>query len=284
MHHKFLKHAVVNLTPEEKIEIENYIIFLLEAGLTKDYIAQSYLTIVKDTFTEELYFQKTGRYRFSSFAEAQEAVYDNKEYMHHYMVGLALSSFLWLNHAKIRRFFQKNLSLFSEKRGIYREVGPGHGMYFLEAMRNCNFKNYEGIDISPTSVEMTKKIVSSGFFGDFPNAKIIQSDFLKAENMQPADVLVMGEVLEHVENPGVFLKRSYETTSEDSIFFMTTCINAPAIDHLYNPGSVENLERLIADHKYIIQDRCIVPRDETTLEECHKKKLAINVAYLLVKS
>jgi 2-polyprenyl-3-methyl-5-hydroxy-6-metoxy-1,4-benzoquinol methylase len=199
------------------------------------------------------------------------------------MIGLALSSFWWSNHITMRRFFQHHLPEWSNRTGIYREVGPGHGMYFLESIRKCRFQRYEGIDISPTSVAMTRRIINSGFFGSFPNATVLQADFLAASNLLPADVLVMGEVLEHVEDPGLFLAKSYEMTVSDPVVFLTTCINAPAIDHLYNPETLEKLEHLFVDHGFVIRDRCIVPRDGVTLEVCARDRLAINVAYVLGK-
>ncbi|MGB3290145.1 MAG: methyltransferase domain-containing protein [Burkholderiaceae bacterium] len=283
MHRKFLFRALENLTHEERNEVENYLDFLFAEKITIEEVAASYLTIVEDTFREELRFRETGRYRFSTFAEAQAMVYNDDAYMSRYMIGLALSSFWWSNHMKMRRFFQEKIPLLSTRAGIYREVGPGHGMYFLESMRRCNFSSYEGIDISPTSVQMTSRIIDSGYFGTFPNARIILSDFLDGSQLQPSDALIMGEVLEHVENPGAFLRRAYETTTADPFFFLTTCINAPAIDHLYNPESVENLEKLFNEYGFFIKDRCIVPRDGATLEECQRERLAINVAYVLGK-
>src|SRR5262249_45612317 len=181
-------------------------------------------------------------------------------------------------------FFQSQLPLLATRSGTYREVGPGHGMYFLETMRHCRFESYEGIDISPTSVELTRRLIDSGAFGSFPRARIVLGDFLDAAPLAKANVLVMGEVLEHVEDPGVFLTRAYQTTVEDPVFFLTTCINAPAIDHLYNPETIENLEQLFHDHGFVVRDRCIVPRDGATLDECIRDRLAINVAYVLGKT
>jgi len=283
MHRKFLLRAIADLSQAENAEVETYIAFQQQCGLSAERIAGGYLTIVEDTFNEELRFRETGRYRFSTFAEAQSAVYDNHDYMSRYMVGLALSSFWWSNHMKMRRFFKSHLPALAERSGIYREVGPGHGMYFLESMRKCRFSVYEGIDISPTSVAMTRRVVDSGFFGVFPHARVVEADFLAPAELQPADVLVMGEVLEHVENPGLFLTRAHQTTVPDPVFFLTTCINAPAIDHLYNPESVQRLEQLFADHGFVVRERCIVPRDGATLQECVRDRLAINVAYLLGK-
>ncbi len=284
MHRKFLMRSIGDLVDSELDEVEKYVNFLINENYTPDQIGLSYLTIVEDTFLEELRFRETGRYKYASFTEAQDTVYNNHEYMQRYMIGLALSSFWWANHTRIRRFYQQLLPDLAKRSGIYREVGPGHGMYFLESIRNCNFDVYEGIDISQTSVDMTKRIINSGFFGNFTKAQIILTDFLEKTDLALASSLVMGEVLEHVENPSMFLKQAYKTTTSDAIIYLTTCINAPAIDHIYNPGTIDNLEQLFADNGFSVKKRCIVPRDGTTLEECEKNKLAINVAYVLEKT
>jgi hypothetical protein len=284
MHRRFLKRALQNLGDAERDEVEHYIGFMQSEGLTREQIASAYLTIVDDTFREELYFRETGRYRFSTFAQAQATVYDNPVYMRDYMVGLALSSFWWSNHMEMRRFFKQQMPRLQAHTGLYREVGPGHGMYFLESMRHCRFDVYEGLDISATSIAMTRRITESGHFGHFANARFVQADFLADTALARSDVLVMGEVLEHVENPGAFLARAHATTTPDCSFFLSTCINAPAVDHLYNPGTVERLEALFAEHGFAVHERCVIGRDGASLEQCERERLAINVAYLLKKT
>jgi hypothetical protein len=284
MHRRFLNRAIQGLTDTEHEDVARYVQFMLQEGLTHEQLATAYLTIVGDTFREELFFRENGHYRFSTFAQAQSAVYDNPVYMRDYMIGLALSSFWWANHTALRRFFDAQMPHLKTRSGLYREVGPGHGMYFLESMRQCSFDIYEGIDISPTSIGLTRRIVESEFFGSFPRARLVHADFLAGGTLEPSSALVMGEVLEHVQDPAIFLDRAHETLADDGVFFLTTCINAPAVDHLYNPESVANLESLFAQRGFATIDRCVIPRDGATLEQCEQEKLAINVAYLLQKS
>jgi hypothetical protein len=282
MHRKFLNTTVSKLTATEQSEAEHYIGYLQLQGHTIDDLATCYLTIVEDTFREELHFRQTGRYRCSSYAEAAAAVYHNPDYMKRYMVGLALSSFWWINHVELRRFFS---TFIDGRRGaIYREIGPGHGLYFLEAMRKSDFARYEGIDISETSVAMTRGITDSGHFGAFDRATVFQADFLADEVRAPADLLVMGEILEHVENPERFLQCAHASTKPDAAVFMTTCFNSPAIDHIYNPESMSALEQLVERAGFAVVDSIVIPMQGTTVAQCEADRLAVNVAMILAKA
>jgi 2-polyprenyl-3-methyl-5-hydroxy-6-metoxy-1,4-benzoquinol methylase len=282
MHRKFLNTTVSKLSEAEQAEAEHYIAFLQLQGHTTDSLAASYLTIVDDTFREELHFRETGRYRCSSYAEAAAAVYHNPEYMQRYMVGLALSSFWWINHVELRRFFTSHIS--GRKGVLYREVGPGHGLYFLEAMRTSNFERYEGVDISETSVAMTRHIIDSGHFGRFAKANVMQADFLAGEQREAADMLVMGEILEHVETPGRFLACAHACTTPEASIFLTTCFNSPAVDHIYNPGSMAALEQLVQAEGFAVTASLVIPKQGTTLAQCEADRLPVNVAMVLKKA
>ncbi len=282
MHRRFLNTSVSKLSDAERAEAERYIDFLQLQGHTVDSLASCYLTIVEDTFREELHFRETGRYRCSSYAEAAAAVYHNPDYMQRYMVGLALSSFWWINHVELRRFFTTYIQ--GRKGALYREIGPGHGLYFLEAMRKSAFERYEGIDISETSVAMTRHVIDSGYFGSFAKANVVQADFLSGGIGDPADVLVMGEILEHVESPRRFLECAHASSKDNASIFLTTCFNSPAVDHIYNPGSMAALVQLVASTGFAVTRSLVVPKQGTTLAQCEAERLPVNVAMVLEKS
>lgn len=283
MHRKFLRAALAQLSDAEQAEAELYIDFLArQEGHSIEYLAACYLTIVEDTFREELHFRETGRYRCTSYADAAAAVYHNPEYMQRYMVGLALSSFWWINHVALRRFFARWIE--GRRGALYREVGPGHGLYFLQALRAGGYSRYEGIDISETSVAMTRRVTDSGHFGTYANASVEQGDFLADGSRELADVLVMGEILEHVETPLLFLECAHRSTRSDASIFLTTCFNSPAVDHIYNPGSMAALTTLAQQAGFKVTDTLIVPKQGTTIERCEAERLPVNVAMVLAKA
>jgi hypothetical protein len=148
-------------------------------------------------------------------------------------------------------------------------------------MKLSSYDFFEGIDISPTSVEMTNSILESGLHGIFSNYGIYESDFLEHRLSEKYDAIVMGEVLEHVENPEAFLQKIYDISHSDSYIYITTCINAPAIDHIYLFEDFEQLERLVDNSGLYIEDRLLVPYSGMTIEESEKEKLPINIAMIL---
>jgi 2-polyprenyl-3-methyl-5-hydroxy-6-metoxy-1,4-benzoquinol methylase len=277
---RFLSSSLEDLLDSELDDLVAYLSYAGEQDLTIDYLAQCYDLIVKDTLREQLFFQRHKRYRYSSFDEVASSVYFDDEYMRKYMHGLALTAYLWPNHRDLHRFFCNTIP--TEQLGNYLEIGPGHGMYMMTAMRRSKYEQFDGIDLSPTSVAMTRALLGSGSFGDFKNYRIFERDFLdSSQNPDRYDAIVMGEVLEHVEQPGVFLERIRDIATEDSFIFITTPINAPAIDHIYLFDSLESIESLVSNAGLRVQKKLLVPYPGLSVEESMDQVLPINVAMVL---
>jgi len=94
----------------------------------------------------------------------------------------------------------------------------------------------------------------------------------------------LGEVLEHVEQPEVFLRRIAELAKDDAYIFITTCINAPAVDHIYLWRTTDELEEMITASGLTITEPLRLPYEGKTLEESREENLPINVAYVLAKT
>jgi 2-polyprenyl-3-methyl-5-hydroxy-6-metoxy-1,4-benzoquinol methylase len=231
---------------------------------------------------EQIYFQRNGTYRYSSFDEVAHAVYFDDSYMRKYMHGLALTAYLWPNHRALHRYFVDMLP--TNQGGNYLEIGPGHGMYLMSAMRKCVYNQFDGIDISPTSVEMTESLLSSGKFGEFSNYRIFEQDFLAGEIPTASyNAIVMGEVLEHVEKPNIFLESIARIATDNAFIFITTPINAPAVDHIYLFDSWNSIESLITGAGLMVQEKMLVPYPGLSVDESMQQSLPINVAAVLTK-
>ena len=278
----FIEESMIDVRDDELRDLDAYIRFAESVGIATDVLAESYDLIVKDTLREQMYFQRHGRYRYSTFDEVASSVYFNDEYMRMYMHGLAITAYLWPNHRALHRYFVDAIP--TDKDGRYLEIGPGHGVFMMCAMRKTGFSQFEGIDISPTSVEMTRTLLGSGLFGNFTGWEIFEQDFFASDMGNGGySAVVMGEVLEHVEDPGQFLRQINSVSTDDAFIFITTPINAPAIDHIYLFDSVESIEALVSDAGLTVQDSLQVPYPGLSVEESTVQKLPINVAMVLGK-
>lgn len=282
-HDKFLVSALGNLTPEELAQLEGYLAFCRSRGLDIDYLARCYLTIVEDTLREQMHFMRHGRYRHATYAEVAADVYHNPEYMNRYMYGLAITAFLWPNHVRIARHFSESLP--RDRSGEYLEIGPGHGYFLMTAMRLSAFDRFLGVDISATSIAQTRAIAEHFLPDARERLHLAECDFLADQRLEPGRyaAVVMGEVLEHVEQPEAFLRRVAALARADAHIYISTCINAPAIDHIYLWRNTDELEDMMRDNGLRVRDALRLPYDGTTMEVSVKRALAVNVAYVLEK-
>jgi 2-polyprenyl-3-methyl-5-hydroxy-6-metoxy-1,4-benzoquinol methylase len=283
MHYRFVSHAIQQLTADEQTRLAQYIAFCRAQGVSDARLTESYLTIVNDTLREQARFRKEKRYRFSTFAEVADSVYFDDDYMSRYMYGLAVSSFLWPNHLDLFRFFQRTLP--TAKPGRYLEIGPGHGYFLMTAMRLGAFDDFLAVDISETSINQTRALIGH-FAPDLAaRAQLQTMDFLDSDLPSGGfDAVVMGEVLEHVEQPSAFLDQIRRVAADDAHIYLSTCINAPAVDHITLFRDPQELERLFAASGLAIADELIRPYEGKTLEQSLAGLLPINVAYVLRKA
>lgn len=283
MHRRILMVALAKLRPEEFAQLDDYLTFWLGRGVTLDYMAEGYNTHTLSTVREQSYFQKNGRYRYSTFDEVAGQVYFNAEFMSLYMYGLAIAMFFWANHIDMLRFFQGTIP--RDRHGKYLEIGPGHGSLISAAMNLCAFDSYLGVDVSETSVAQTRELVEHYRKGrpavDF---QLQCMDFLDAQLPENGfDAVVMGEVLEHVEHPELFMKQIARVAKKDAYIHVSTCINAAVIDHIMLFRTTEELEFLFNTCGLRIRQHLYLPYEGTTLAESMQKKLPVSVSYVLEK-
>lgn len=114
------------------------------------------------------------------------------------------------------RYFRRNLKIlekYAEPRKIL-DVGCSTGTFIKEAL-NRGWK-VSGIEPNPQAVEMVRK--------NNPEAKIYNcffDEYFKAD--EEINVMHMADVIEHVFNPLVLVKRAYEILPKGGILMVTTC-------------------------------------------------------------
>ena len=262
--------------------IDEYCNYLLNNfDYTLEYIADSYLMIVKDTTIEQIKFLRSGTYRYSTFLQTNEKVYANKEYMQKYMIGLALSQFLWQNHKDIFNFFKNSILTLNSDR--YLEIGCGHGIFFAEAIKSKNFDSYTAIDLSQTSIDLTKKYLNYRFNTIASNVELRLKNIFDIDTNERYDFIAMGEVLEHVEQPKLLVEKVHDLLTDSGYAFISSCTNCPAIDHIFLFEDVIEIQKMITDSNLNIVSEIILPATKLNVKN-NKEVETINYAVLVKKN
>jgi 2-polyprenyl-3-methyl-5-hydroxy-6-metoxy-1,4-benzoquinol methylase len=276
-----LARAQETLREDERSEVEAYLSLEADFGFTPKDLSSAYNLVVLDTLREQMFFRRHGRYRHQRFSDVASSVYFSPDYMRQYMQGLALTGFLWPNHVSIRRFFTDYLERVPAGQGDYLEVGPGHGIYMASAVRSAKYARYLGVDISPTSLELTRRMLTHAT-GEQPARFQLQlGNFLETSFDRSFDMIVMGEVLEHVEDPCRFLRHARDAISPNGAVFISTCINSPATDHIYLFKHDSEVGALASAAGLTIQSQLIVPYHGTDLSQSYAEMLPVNIAMVL---
>ena len=245
---------------------------LIERLVEPAEIANSFIKMSKDFLREEIRFRKTLEYRVKNATEANSSVYQNPAVMMYYMAGLYASYFLWPNHALIYDFFKSNIS---GPIDTILEIAPGHGLFTLFMASQFPDAKYSAVDISPTSLQLTESVYKQST-DSFLETKFFCSDFLEFSTEEKFDFIVMGEILEHVDNPLSFLTKVSSLLSVNGRVFISTCTDSPSIDHVYHFKTVDEIRRLIESAKLNIDYEKLIPYKSLSIEESEIGRHTIN--------
>jgi SAM-dependent methyltransferase len=278
--HKKVDNSYFNKAEKFSLNFKNY---LSSQQANIEIATKAYLKMCADMMISHLYFYKYNKYPLDDQKSAFEKVYDNVSEMKSYVYGIALSQFLWPTHYSMYSFFQNEIKKKELEIDNYLEIGCGHGLFLLEAINRFEDKiNYEIVDISKTSIDITKSIIDFNVKKKL-NIQYKLQDVLKYETKKKFDFIEMGEVLEHVDLPGKLLKKIKNLLEDDGKIFLSTCVDCPTIDHVYHFKSVKEIEDLIRSSGLNIKNRMVLPVEDLPMTEIIKRKITINYCALLSK-
>lgn len=193
---------------------------------------------------EELYFHREGRYRLSTFAEANAEVYSDHAYMGRYVNGLLLTQVLWYNHVATFTMFLNDVLGKAETPFDYLEVGPGHGLMVYFAAQSALCQSLQAWDVSSVSLRETRAALHK--LGLTKPVDLVETDILAAERPKSKfDLIVISEVLEHLEAPDRALGFLRDALTDDGRIFINVPLNSPSPDHIYLFETPEEVRALV---------------------------------------
>ncbi len=263
--------------------LEEYIEYLNKNDMTIDYGIDAYLKMVNDMFKSQIKFMRNGKYPVSKTSDAIDNVYNDKQEMLSYMIGLALSQYLWSTHYEMFNYLKEELKNNVKDIKNYLEIGPGHGLFLKNAIDILDKEtNMTAIDISPISLDVSKSIIE--YFYPTKKIEFINEDMLKLDLDSNCDFIVMGEVIEHVETPELLLKKISKLLSQNGKAFLSTCVNCPAIDHVYHFHTVEEIREMFEKCGLEIISEKVLPVEDLPMCEIEHKKITINYSAIVKRA
>jgi 2-polyprenyl-3-methyl-5-hydroxy-6-metoxy-1,4-benzoquinol methylase len=244
--------------------------------------ARAYDELCMEMLREQIRFRKTGIYRLDDAADANDTVYSDPTRMRAYLIGLALTYLFWPNHYALFQLFREGLLHLQPRRSL--EVGAGHGLFTAELVRRHPQVELTVVDISQSSIEVTREFLDAF---DVPHDAV---RFLLADFMGPDlalgsfDLIVLGEIIEHVNDAGALLRRAAELLSPDGTIFLTTCANCPAADHVYYFGSADDIRRLVRATGLRIGREVVLAAEAVPEDRWSAEKTTVNYGALLRKA
>lgn len=218
--------------------------YFLNIGYSSAKVATDYLQMVRDMRKEGLYFYKYNEYSCKSQEDANRHVYSRPEVMSYYMSALLISQLLWKHHFCIFIYFKSKITDYfnSDQKIKILDIGPGHGFfsYFIKETLP-SFDRIDFVDISETSLDMTRTIIGEG-----DKLNYFLKDIFNFNESDKYDFIVLGEVLEHLDRPQDILVKLSSLLSDDGILWITTPTNSPALDHVYLFRTKQEVEQLVA--------------------------------------
>jgi 2-polyprenyl-3-methyl-5-hydroxy-6-metoxy-1,4-benzoquinol methylase len=250
------------------------------AGSELDKHCQDYRWLSAALLDEELHFRRTGKYRLSSFAEANAQVYADREFMSRYMNGLLVSQLWWRNHTEVMHFYRDRFVKKNPAGFTHLEVGPGHGLFLYLAVASPNCKSAEGWDVSDASLSNTQSALAA--MGAPFNIKLRKVNLFDAPNAKFSSI-VCSEVLEHLEQPAEALRILGSLLTDDGRIFLNVPANSPAPDHIYLFHSPEEVVDMVRASGFRIIEAAAYPTTGASLERARKAKLTVSAAIIASK-
>jgi 2-polyprenyl-3-methyl-5-hydroxy-6-metoxy-1,4-benzoquinol methylase len=203
-----------------------------------------YAEFANDSMRNQVYFEKHGHYRATSYSEAVNDFYLNEEHMtRRYLPGMYLSHLLWPQHFHMLRSFKTVILPRFRSASLFFEVGVGCGMYSKVMLENLPQIRGVGLDISQYALDFTMEVLRR--FGLSSRYRVAKHDISEGFD-EACDVLICQEVLEHLEDPGLFCKWLFRLIRPGGHAYVTAALNAAHSDHIYlfhKPAEVESLLR-----------------------------------------
>lgn len=256
LYQKTARHIFAHLDEEYLAFAERLLVALdvaPEAGAAR---LDAFVAYSQEFLVLQARLAREGRYLYRSYAEVSAHVYQNPRMDRYYLDGLLLSQFLWPNHYRMARSLL-DLKDRTGPRAAILDVPCGTGLQSLLLASHFHFARLAAVDVSPFSVAYARRLLEAAR-GPDARVSIAEGDVFQLAEDPRFDLIVCGELLEHLENPGELLTKLGRLLAPGGSIFLTTAIYAAAIDHIYLFSHVREVRDLLSA-QFRIESELVLP-------------------------
>jgi 2-polyprenyl-3-methyl-5-hydroxy-6-metoxy-1,4-benzoquinol methylase len=219
---------------------------------------EAFVEMTLDVMRMQERYYRTGKFDDGPDVPGGGSLYEDPDLMgRRYLVGLYLAQIFWPNHLEKLRYFEAQFLPVATDGVRVLEVGTGPGTYGLAIGRAVECSELTLNDISPLSIEMVRRIAAVEPLRRPEALHTSTSDFLELDTtvVEPFDLVLFSEVVEHLGDPGLGLERLRHLLAPGAVTFFSTATNAAFYDHTIVFQSIEEIEDLLHRHGFDISAR-----------------------------
>jgi 2-polyprenyl-3-methyl-5-hydroxy-6-metoxy-1,4-benzoquinol methylase len=282
-HEKFVRASLTSGDRGFKSRLENVATDVVAlTGDDLDIFADDYRWMCEVFREEQFYFRRHKKYRRSTIEEAIRDIYANPPYMARYVNGILLTQVLWQNHARAIDIYRHRFLPGNHEGYEHLEVGPGHGLFLVSAARDPRCANLTAWDVSRSSLESTRRALHK--------MKVMRPVAMKEAEIcsvdpQPNafDSITCSEVLEHTEHPYKALDNIFRALRSRGRLFLNIPVNSPAPDHIYLWRKPAEIQSMVQNRGFLIEEFFTLPPTGQTLGDALKHDFDISCVVIASK-
>lgn len=239
---------------------------------------RGYVNFALDGMRLQKKFEKTRQYENKSYAEATNAVYQNREYMFGlYLPGILLSHYLWPHHYRQQQFYRQSFLPHMARSATpeFCDIGPGTGFYSRQLLTALPEAHGWAFDMSPFSLEYSSNQLTAFGVADRWRSEI--RDVIQDTPSRQWPYLVCIEVLEHLEDPLTFLKALRKMLGTGGRALISAAVTAPNEDHIYLYNSGSEVEEQLQAAGFSILDS----QEDRAYDPKGSEPVPINAAFVV---
>ena len=234
-----------------------------------------FVTACDEFLRHQHQLERTGRYTCPSHDDARRNIYSNERLMATtYLHALLLSQALWVNHARLFRFYRERFCSGLPATGSVLDVPVGTGLFIAELVRMNPNWNAHGVDLSSAAIDFAAAVCR---LAGVTSVALRVADVFELPLEHRFDRIICGELLEHVDNPEELLRVLVGLLRDDGRVFLTTAIWAAHPDHVYLFESAAEVRAMLARH-FVVEAECVLPLEP----DCSPEDAQIPINYACV--